>query len=262
MCPVHRKRKRRVGPIGPVGPWDGDGAARRAARRHPQCLPHCWHCTYARAHTHTRRHTHTAAVEFKSPWFGRQGRGPAARLTWQNFSLVSGLVGPGPCLILCPHTSACNENTCPAEEPSAESQCRHRQHCHGVISTRGKGEGVGVNVHSPGLRELRGEVPRSQYGARGGADDLVALSVCFRFPTTVPCPTDASFLLRFLRVKKFSLPMAQQTLLKYLNMRQTFKHLIFDLDPSIPSVDALISSGCVACCCCCCCWRSSRGVRL
>ncbi|XP_034232407.1 clavesin-1 isoform X2 [Thrips palmi] len=57
------------------------------------------------------------------------------------------------------------------------------------------------------------------------------------------CRTDASFLLRFLRVKKFSLPMAQQTLLKYLNMRQTFEHLIFDLDPSIPSVDALITSG-------------------
>lgn len=57
------------------------------------------------------------------------------------------------------------------------------------------------------------------------------------------CRTDASFLLRFLRVKKFSLPMAQQTLLKYLNMRQTFQHLIFNLDPTIPSVDALISSG-------------------
>ncbi|CAH0392449.1 unnamed protein product [Bemisia tabaci] len=36
--------------------------------------------------------------------------------------------------------------------------------------------------------------------------------------------TDASFLLRFLRVKKFSLPMAQQTLLKYLNLRKTLSH--------------------------------------
>lgn len=57
------------------------------------------------------------------------------------------------------------------------------------------------------------------------------------------CRTDANFLLRFLRVKKFSLPMAQQTLLKYLNMRQTFSHLLFDLDASQSKVEELIDSG-------------------
>ncbi|XP_067012182.2 retinaldehyde-binding protein 1 [Anabrus simplex] len=57
------------------------------------------------------------------------------------------------------------------------------------------------------------------------------------------CRTDSNFLLRFLRVKKFSVPMAQQTLLKYLNFRQTFSHLLMRLDPLDPVVEGLIRSG-------------------
>uniref|UniRef100_A0A0A9WJV2 Clavesin-2 n=1 Tax=Lygus hesperus TaxID=30085 RepID=A0A0A9WJV2_LYGHE len=55
--------------------------------------------------------------------------------------------------------------------------------------------------------------------------------------------TDNSFLLRFLRAKKFSLPMAQNQLLKYLNLRQTFSHMMMNLDYTIPPVLELINNG-------------------
>lgn len=55
--------------------------------------------------------------------------------------------------------------------------------------------------------------------------------------------TDDSFLLRFLRNKKFSLPMAQQQLLKYLNMRKVMNHLTFNLDFLQPGVKGLINNG-------------------
>lgn len=55
--------------------------------------------------------------------------------------------------------------------------------------------------------------------------------------------TDDSFLLRFLRNKKFSLPMAQQQLLKYLNMRKVMGHLSFNLDFLSPGVRGLINNG-------------------
>nr|CAD7395013.1 unnamed protein product [Timema cristinae] len=57
------------------------------------------------------------------------------------------------------------------------------------------------------------------------------------------CCTDSNFLLRFLRVKKFSLPMAQQMLLKYFNLRQTFSHMFQNLDVLSSPVHELISSG-------------------
>ncbi|CAH1366631.1 retinaldehyde-binding protein 1 [Tenebrio molitor] len=44
------------------------------------------------------------------------------------------------------------------------------------------------------------------------------------------CFMDDNFLLRFLRVKKFSIPMAEQTLLKYLNFRKRFKDFMYGLD--------------------------------
>lgn len=42
--------------------------------------------------------------------------------------------------------------------------------------------------------------------------------------------TDDAFLLRFLRAKKFSVPMAQQLLLKYLNIRRVFPDMAANLD--------------------------------
>ncbi|XP_015371768.1 PREDICTED: clavesin-2-like [Diuraphis noxia] len=55
--------------------------------------------------------------------------------------------------------------------------------------------------------------------------------------------TDENFLLRFLRAKKFSLPMAQQMLLKYLNLRQKFPMYFMGLDCLIPAISELIDSG-------------------
>lgn len=55
--------------------------------------------------------------------------------------------------------------------------------------------------------------------------------------------TDDSFLLRFLRAKKFSVPMAQQSLLKYLNLKKTFPQMTTNLDYLSPAVNKLISNG-------------------
>ncbi|XP_026475304.1 retinaldehyde-binding protein 1-like [Ctenocephalides felis] len=57
------------------------------------------------------------------------------------------------------------------------------------------------------------------------------------------CRTDDLFLLRFLRVKKFSVPMAQQMLLKYLNLRKTFPHFALKLDFLSPTVQEIIDAG-------------------
>ncbi|XP_055536184.1 alpha-tocopherol transfer protein-like [Wyeomyia smithii] len=45
------------------------------------------------------------------------------------------------------------------------------------------------------------------------------------------CRTDALFLLRFLRQRKFSIPSACETLERYLAMRQTFPHWFQNLNP-------------------------------
>lgn len=55
--------------------------------------------------------------------------------------------------------------------------------------------------------------------------------------------TDDLFLLRFLRCKKFSVPMAQQQLLKYLNLKKAMPHLITNLDYLSPVVIDLIDNG-------------------
>uniref|UniRef100_A0A034VEB7 Alpha-tocopherol transfer-like protein n=1 Tax=Bactrocera dorsalis TaxID=27457 RepID=A0A034VEB7_BACDO len=54
---------------------------------------------------------------------------------------------------------------------------------------------------------------------------------------------DDQFLLRFLRCKKFSVPMAQQTLLKYLNVRRTFPHMSTQLDFLDQKLNDIISRG-------------------
>lgn len=62
-------------------------------------------------------------------------------------------------------------------------------------------------------------------------------------PDIENCLTDESFLLRFLRVKKFSLSMAEQTLLKYLNFRKRYKHFMYNLDCSDSNVSEIINDG-------------------
>ncbi|KAJ8925055.1 hypothetical protein NQ315_001226 [Exocentrus adspersus] len=62
-------------------------------------------------------------------------------------------------------------------------------------------------------------------------------------PDIENCITDDVFLLKFLRVKKFSITMAQQTLLKYLNYRKKFRNIMYNLDHTHPNVNELITSG-------------------
>ncbi|XP_049814727.1 alpha-tocopherol transfer protein-like isoform X2 [Schistocerca nitens] len=62
-------------------------------------------------------------------------------------------------------------------------------------------------------------------------------------PRIVNCRLDANFLLRFLRTKKFSCPMAQESLERYLLLRQTFSHAFRNLDINNPRMDYLISAG-------------------
>ncbi|XP_050432293.1 alpha-tocopherol transfer protein-like isoform X2 [Adelges cooleyi] len=56
--------------------------------------------------------------------------------------------------------------------------------------------------------------------------------------------TDENFLLRFLRAKKFSLPLAQEALERYLLLRQTFgQRLFYKLDVKCPRLEKLLSLG-------------------
>ncbi|XP_044731779.1 retinaldehyde-binding protein 1-like [Chrysoperla carnea] len=57
------------------------------------------------------------------------------------------------------------------------------------------------------------------------------------------CRTDDGFLLRFLRTKKFSLPMAEQMILKYINLRQKMSNYCCNLDYLSPSINELINDG-------------------
>ncbi|XP_056641497.1 clavesin-2-like [Diorhabda carinulata] len=62
-------------------------------------------------------------------------------------------------------------------------------------------------------------------------------------PDIENCLTDDSFLLRFLRVKKFSLSMTEQILLKYLNFRKRFKHFMYNMDCLDRNVSEIIGDG-------------------
>lgn len=62
-------------------------------------------------------------------------------------------------------------------------------------------------------------------------------------PDVVNMKTDDNFLLRFLRFNKFSVPMSEQTILKYLNIRRTFPHLSTRLDVLDVKLNDIISSG-------------------
>lgn len=57
------------------------------------------------------------------------------------------------------------------------------------------------------------------------------------------CRVDSNFLLRFLRQKKFSVPMAQETLLKYIAMRQQHPLWFHDTTVADPMVLDLVNRG-------------------
>lgn len=54
---------------------------------------------------------------------------------------------------------------------------------------------------------------------------------------------DQSFLLRFLRTKKYSILMAQQQLLKYLNLRRVLRNYVTGLDFLSPNLQHLVNQG-------------------
>lgn len=55
--------------------------------------------------------------------------------------------------------------------------------------------------------------------------------------------TDDDFLLRFLRVKKYSVPMSQQMLLKYLNLRLVFPEFTTRLDYTAEPMNRVFANG-------------------
>uniref|UniRef100_A0A182WJG3 CRAL-TRIO domain-containing protein n=1 Tax=Anopheles minimus TaxID=112268 RepID=A0A182WJG3_9DIPT len=59
------------------------------------------------------------------------------------------------------------------------------------------------------------------------------------------CRTDDRFLLRFLRVKKFSVPRACEMLERYLTMRQTYPRWFSRLDPEHPDLVAVLDACCM-----------------
>ncbi|XP_047120620.1 clavesin-2 [Schistocerca piceifrons] len=62
-------------------------------------------------------------------------------------------------------------------------------------------------------------------------------------PAIRNCRTDAPFLLRFLRTKKFSVPLAQDMLERYLTVRQLYPHWFRGLDVDDPDLSDVLDSG-------------------
>ncbi|KAH0535830.1 clavesin-1-like [Cotesia glomerata] len=64
-----------------------------------------------------------------------------------------------------------------------------------------------------------------------------------KHPSIKRCRTDSLFLLRFLRTKKFSLPMAQDMLVRYLQAKQLYPEWFQNLDFDDPVMQEIIDSG-------------------
>ncbi|KAF3420121.1 hypothetical protein E2986_08334 [Frieseomelitta varia] len=64
-----------------------------------------------------------------------------------------------------------------------------------------------------------------------------------KHPNIKRCRTDAVFLLRFLRTKKFSVPMAEEMLERYLTIRQLYPNWFQNLDIEDKDIEAIIDAG-------------------
>ncbi|XP_069676040.1 clavesin-1 [Periplaneta americana] len=64
-----------------------------------------------------------------------------------------------------------------------------------------------------------------------------------KHPDIKRCRTDSPFLLRFLRTKKFSIPLAQEMLERYLVIRQLYPHWFRGLDVDDPAISELLEQG-------------------
>ncbi|XP_058464906.1 alpha-tocopherol transfer protein-like [Malaya genurostris] len=79
-------------------------------------------------------------------------------------------------------------------------------------------------------RQLAKEQLREDDTLRKQALDAMRAWIA-KHPYIRRCRTDSLFLLRFLRQRKFSIPLACETLERYLAMRQTFPHWFQNLNP-------------------------------
>lgn len=64
-----------------------------------------------------------------------------------------------------------------------------------------------------------------------------------KHPDIVNCRTDAPFLLRFLRTKKFSIPQAQDMIERYLIIREVYPQWFRRLDVLDPTISDILDSG-------------------
>ncbi|CAH1102026.1 unnamed protein product [Psylliodes chrysocephalus] len=64
-----------------------------------------------------------------------------------------------------------------------------------------------------------------------------------KHPNIKRCRTDAQFLLRFLRTKKFSVPLACEMIERYLTIRQLYPQWFRNLDCEDPHMSEIINSG-------------------
>ncbi|GFG38460.1 hypothetical protein Cfor_02362 [Coptotermes formosanus] len=64
-----------------------------------------------------------------------------------------------------------------------------------------------------------------------------------KHPDIKCCRTDSAFLLRFLRTKKFSIPLAQEMLERYLVIRQLYPQWFRGLDIDDPAISELLEGG-------------------
>ncbi|PSN51630.1 hypothetical protein C0J52_09444 [Blattella germanica] len=64
-----------------------------------------------------------------------------------------------------------------------------------------------------------------------------------KHPDIKRCRTDSAFLLRFLRTKKFSIPLAQEMMERYLVIRQLYPQWFRGLDIDDPAISELLDNG-------------------
>ncbi|KAL1117102.1 hypothetical protein AAG570_004430 [Ranatra chinensis] len=86
-------------------------------------------------------------------------------------------------------------------------------------------------------KELRENEATRRHGLQQVRDWIV------KNPRIVHCRDDENFLLRFLRAKKFSAPMAEEALERYLLLRQSWAAAFNNMDCTLPNMKHLIDAG-------------------
>lgn len=95
---------------------------------------------------------------------------------------------------------------------------------------------------SPELKKIAKSELREQDGTREQALEQLRNWI-MKTDYIKDCRLDSNFLLRFLRQQKFSVPLAQETILKYIVMRQQNPHWFHGTSMLDPMVLDLINRG-------------------